>query len=120
MSAPGAAGRPAEAGPGAGDGGQVLFGGEDLVQATPARLREIRGADIAMIFQDALTGLHPLHRVGDQIAEMIRAHEPLGRAAARRRAVLLITHDFGVVAAVAGPGEVAVACHHAERLEAAT
>ena len=71
-------------------GGQVLFRGEDLAQATPARLREIRGAEIAMIFQDALTALHPLHRVGDQIAEMIRAHEHTGRAASRRRAVDLL------------------------------
>ena len=70
--------------------GQVLFRGEDLTQATPARLREIRGAEIAMIFQDALTGLHPLQRVGDQIVEMIRAHEPVRRAAARRRAVDLL------------------------------
>ena len=71
-------------------GGQVLFRGEDLTDATPARLREIRGAEIAMIFQDALTGLHPLHRVGDQIAETIRAHERVGRGVARRRAVELL------------------------------
>ena len=71
-------------------GGQVLFRGEDLVRATPARLREIRGAEIAMIFQDALTGLHPLRRVGDQIAETIRAHEPVRRAVARRRATELL------------------------------
>ena len=71
-------------------GGQVLFRGEDLSGATPARLREIRGAEIAMIFQDALTGLHPLHRVGDQIAETIRAHERVGRGVARRRAVELL------------------------------
>ena len=71
-------------------GGQVLFRGEDLTRATPARLREIRGAEIAMIFQDALTGLHPLRRVGEQIAETIRAHEPVRRAAARRRAAELL------------------------------
>ncbi len=71
-------------------GGQVLFRGEDLTDATPARLRKIRGAEIAMIFQDALTGLHPLHRVGDQIAETIRAHERIGRGVARRRAVELL------------------------------
>ena len=71
-------------------GGQVLFDGEDLTGATPERLREIRGAEIAMIFQDALTGLHPLRRVGDQIVEMIRAHERVPRAIARRRAVDLL------------------------------
>ena len=71
-------------------GGQVLFDGEDLTRATPERLREIRGAEIAMIFQDALTGLHPLRRVGDQIVEMIRAHERVPRAVARRRAVDLL------------------------------
>ena len=71
-------------------GGQVLLRGEDLTQATPGRLREIRGAEIAMIFQDALTGLHPLRRVGEQIVEMIRAHERVPRAVARRRAVDLL------------------------------
>ena len=71
-------------------GGQVLLRGEDLTQATPERLREIRGAEIAMIFQDALTGLHPLRRVGEQIVEMIRAHERVPRAVAKRRAVDLL------------------------------
>ncbi len=71
-------------------GGQVLLRGEDLAQATPERLREIRGAEIAMIFQDALTGLHPLRRVGEQIVEMIRAHERVPRAVARRRAAELL------------------------------
>ena len=71
-------------------GGQVLLRGEDLTQATPERLREIRGAEIAMIFQDALTGLHPLRRVGEQIVEMIRAHERVPRAVARRRATDLL------------------------------
>lgn len=71
-------------------GGQVLLRGEDLTQATPERLREIRGAEIAMVFQDALTGLHPLRRAGEQIVEMIRAHERVPRAVARRRAVDLL------------------------------
>ena len=70
--------------------GQVLLRGEDLTQASAERLREIRGAEVAMVFQDALTGLHPLRRVGEQIVEMIRAHERVPRALARRRAVDLL------------------------------
>ncbi|MDH3398153.1 MAG: ATP-binding cassette domain-containing protein, partial [Acidimicrobiia bacterium] len=55
-------------------GGQVLFHGVDLVPMTTKQLNAIRGDRIAMIFQDALTALNPVYRVGGQIAEMIRAH----------------------------------------------
>ena len=66
--------------------GEVRLAGEDLLAASPLRRRQARGAEIAMIFQDPLTALNPVHRVGDQIAEMLRAHRPLRRAEARRRA----------------------------------
>ena len=66
--------------------GEVRLGGEDLLAASPLRRRQARGAEIAMIFQDPLTALNPVHRVGDQIAEMLRAHRPLRRPEARRRA----------------------------------
>jgi oligopeptide/dipeptide ABC transporter ATP-binding protein len=52
-----------------------MFDGADLLALDPAHLRRIRGAEIAVIFQDPLTSLHPLYRVGWQIAEMIRAHD---------------------------------------------
>ncbi|MGH9300424.1 MAG: ATP-binding cassette domain-containing protein, partial [Acidimicrobiales bacterium] len=57
--------------------GQALYEGEDLLTMSPAALRAIRGSQIAMIFQDPLSALHPYYRVGWQIVEMIRAHESL-------------------------------------------
>jgi peptide/nickel transport system ATP-binding protein len=60
-------------------GGRVLLDGVDLLQLPPHELERIRGPRIAMIFQDPLSSLHPLYRVGWQIAEAIRAHEPVSR-----------------------------------------
>jgi peptide/nickel transport system ATP-binding protein len=76
--------------PGASVRGQAFFDGEDLLSMRPAQLRAVRGARIATIFQDPLSSLHPLYRVGWQIEEMIRAHRPLTRRAARSRAVELL------------------------------
>jgi oligopeptide/dipeptide ABC transporter ATP-binding protein len=76
--------------PGAQVRGQAFFDGEDLLTMRPARLRAIRGARIATVFQDPLSSLHPLYRVGWQIAELIRAHRPVSRRAARARAVELL------------------------------
>jgi peptide/nickel transport system ATP-binding protein len=71
--------------------GQALFNGRDLLTMTQKELREVRGAQIAMVFQDPLSSLHPFYRVGWQIVEMIRAHEPdTSKAAARVRAVDLL------------------------------
>ncbi|RCG27936.1 ABC transporter ATP-binding protein [Sphaerisporangium album] len=71
--------------------GSALFEGIDLLTLDEERLRRIRGAEISVIFQDPLTSLHPLYRVGWQIAEMIRVHESgVSRAQARRRAVELL------------------------------
>ena len=61
--------------PGGEVSGRAMFDGADLLSLDPAHLRRIRGAEIAVIFQDPLTSLHPLYRVGWQISEMIRAHE---------------------------------------------
>ena len=67
--------------------GQALWNGKDLLTMTEAELRAVRGAQIAMIFQDPLSSLHPYYRVGWQIVEMIRAHEPhTSKAAAGKRA----------------------------------
>src|SRR5918998_5806652 len=54
--------------------GSVTFDGEELLNASDDTLRGIRGDDIAMIFQDPLSSLHPFFKVGDQIVEAIRAH----------------------------------------------
>jgi oligopeptide/dipeptide ABC transporter ATP-binding protein len=68
-------------------GGEVRFGGEDLLAATEERMREIRGDDIAMIFQDPMTSLNPVYTVGEQIAEALRLHRRLSRREAREAAV---------------------------------
>jgi len=70
--------------------GRILWRGEDLLQSAERRLREVRGGEIAVIFQDPLTALNPVYRVGDQIVEMIRAHEKVSKAAARARAVEML------------------------------
>ncbi|WP_131763040.1 ABC transporter ATP-binding protein, partial [Actinomadura fibrosa] len=77
--------------PGADVRGSALFEGRDLLTAGEREMRGIRGAEIAMIFQDPLSSLHPLYRVGWQIEEMIRAHEPgTGKRRARERAVEML------------------------------
>ena len=59
--------------------GSIGFKAEDLTAATPDRLREIRGNDIAMIFQDPMTSLNPVYTVGEQIAEALRQHRKLDK-----------------------------------------
>jgi peptide/nickel transport system ATP-binding protein len=70
--------------------GEVLYRGRDLLALSDAELRGVRGAQIAMIFQDPMTSLTPVHRVGSLITEVLRAHEPISRKAARVRAVDLL------------------------------
>ena len=62
-------------------GGEVLYDGEDLVIASPRKLRDVRGSEISMIFQEPMTALNPVMRVGDQIAEAPQYHlGQIGRA----------------------------------------
>ncbi|HJR09324.1 MAG TPA: ABC transporter ATP-binding protein [Pyrinomonadaceae bacterium] len=68
-------------------GGEIWFDGEDLRAASERRLREIRGDDIAMIFQDPMTSLNPVYTVGEQIAEALRLHRKLSRRDARVAAI---------------------------------
>src|ERR671936_3115272 len=75
--------------PGAQISGQALFEGRDLLTMDAEQLRRVRGAEIALIFQDPLSSLHPHYRVGWQIVEAIRAHENVSRRVARARAVEL-------------------------------
>jgi len=70
--------------------GRILFGGRDLVAASEDELRAIRGNEIAMIFQDPLSAMHPLYRVGNQLTEAILAHRDVGKTAARARAIELL------------------------------
>jgi oligopeptide transport system ATP-binding protein len=70
--------------------GSVRYRGTELLGLPEKRRRAYRGANIAMIFQDALSALNPVHRVGDQIAEMLIVHRKMSRRDARARAVELM------------------------------
>ncbi|NLT06336.1 MAG: ABC transporter ATP-binding protein [Solirubrobacterales bacterium] len=70
--------------------GSARLAGRELIGAGDDELRAIRGAEVAMVFQDPLSSLNPVLRVGDQIAEQIRAHGPAGREEARARAAELL------------------------------
>jgi peptide/nickel transport system ATP-binding protein len=76
--------------PGADISGSAVFNGKQLLTMTQKELRSIRGADIAMIFQDPLSSLHPHYRVGWQIVEAIQAHTDVDRHEAMRQAVELL------------------------------
>ena len=67
--------------------GEVLFDGKDLLTASESEMRALRGDDIAMIFQDPLSSLHPFYRIGDQLVEAVRAHRDMPKAKALDRAV---------------------------------
>jgi peptide/nickel transport system ATP-binding protein/oligopeptide transport system ATP-binding protein len=77
-------------GPGSRLTGQIVYRGRDLLPLRERELQHLRGKEIAMIFQDPMTSLNPVHRVGDQIVETIVVHERISRSAARRRAAELL------------------------------
>jgi peptide/nickel transport system ATP-binding protein len=68
----------------------IRYDGRDLLALSNRELRQVRGADIAMIFQDSMTSLNPVLTIADQIGETLRIHQGLDRTAARRRAVELL------------------------------
>src|SRR5829696_4036596 len=76
--------------PNASISGSVRFHGNDLVSATEEDLQSIRGQEISMVFQDPMTSLNPVYRVGYQIVEQIEAHRELPRDEAKRRSVELL------------------------------
>ncbi len=76
--------------PGVITGGSVNYEGRDLIGAPYKRLREMRGKNVAYIFQDPLATLHPLYRVGDQLVEAIRSHRPIGKEEGQKKAVELL------------------------------
>jgi oligopeptide/dipeptide ABC transporter ATP-binding protein len=67
--------------------GEILFDGKDLLKVSDSEMREMRGDDIAMIFQDPMTSLNPVFTVGEQIAEALRLHRKLSRKDARRATI---------------------------------
>ena len=76
--------------PGIRAGGQILFEGRDLLACSRAEMEEVRGAKIAMIFQEPMTSLNPVYRVGDQIVEGLLRHRDMSRAQARARAIEML------------------------------
>jgi oligopeptide transport system ATP-binding protein len=73
--------------PGRIESGEILWKGKDLLTATDKELRKIRGAQIAMIFQDPMSSLNPVYTIGNQIEEMIRTHQPLSKQQAKAKAI---------------------------------
>ncbi|MCQ4797861.1 ABC transporter ATP-binding protein [Eggerthella lenta] len=71
-------------------GGSLEFEGKDLATLSEKQYRELRGNDMAMIFQEPMTSLNPVYRVGNQIVEAIRTHEKVSKAEAKDRAVDLL------------------------------
>jgi oligopeptide/dipeptide ABC transporter ATP-binding protein len=70
--------------------GRIGFDGTDLLSLNETQMRAVRGSKIAMIFQDPMTSLNPLHRIGAQIGEVLENHTDLGRRAIRERAIELL------------------------------
>ncbi len=71
-------------------GGRILFDGEELGGCTDERMAEVRGGEIGMIFQEPMTALNPVQRVGDQIGEVFRLHRKLSKAEVRARTVEIL------------------------------
>jgi peptide/nickel transport system ATP-binding protein len=87
--------------------GRIAFDGQDVVTMGAARLRALRGGDIAMIYQDPMTSLNPVFTVGEQIAESVRLHRRDGNRAAWLRAVEMLR-----VVGIPDPERVALAYPH--------
>lgn len=81
--------------PGKIEGGQILLEGDDLVSAGEERLREVRGREISMVFQDPMTSLNPLHTVGRQMEEVLKLHTDLP-AEERRQACIEMLESVGI------------------------
>ncbi|MDP1776737.1 MAG: ATP-binding cassette domain-containing protein, partial [Moraxellaceae bacterium] len=75
--------------------GQLLFNGEDITKFSEKRLQQLRGGDVGMIFQEPLTALNPLHRIGKQLIEMLQLHQKINPAAAKLRAISLL-NEVGI------------------------
>ena len=71
-------------------GGEILFEGENLLEKTEAQMRNVRGNQISMIFQDPMTALNPVHTVGKQIAEVVALHRALGQKEALQQAIEIL------------------------------
>jgi oligopeptide/dipeptide ABC transporter ATP-binding protein len=72
------------------ENGEVLFKGEDLLKKTEEEMRQVRGKDISMIFQEPMTSLNPVYKIGDQIAEVISLHQGVSRKALIERSIEML------------------------------
>lgn len=81
--------------PGRIDRGSILFDGRDLLSLTPREMRDVRGAQTAMIFQEPMTSLNPVYTIGDQIMEAILLHQRVGRGEAKEIAAQALA-DVGI------------------------
>src|SRR6266550_9648125 len=72
--------------------GEIWIDGQELIAMPDDEVQELRGNELAMIFQDPMSSLHPFYRIGDQIVEAIRAHRSMGRSFARREAIEMLRH----------------------------
>ena len=79
-------------------GGRILFDGRDLLPLTDEEMQRIRGNRVAMVFQEPLTSLNPVFKIGDQIAESIRIHRKIDADAQRQRCIQLL-EDVGIASA---------------------
>src|SRR5579862_42989 len=71
-------------------GGEVVYQGRNLLEISDTEMQNYRGNEIGMIFQDPMTSLNPVYRIGEQIAEAIQAHEPVDKRTAHKRSVELL------------------------------
>ncbi|HVN98381.1 MAG TPA: ABC transporter ATP-binding protein [Syntrophorhabdaceae bacterium] len=71
-------------------GGKILFKGRDLLEATEREIRSMRGKEISMIFQEPMTSLNPVFRIGQQVADVIRLHQGTGERASMQKAVEML------------------------------
>lgn len=76
--------------PGRIDGGQILYKGEDLLKKSEREMRRIRGNEIAMIFQEPMTSFTPVYTIGDQVSEVIRLHQRMGKAEGLKKAAEML------------------------------
>jgi oligopeptide/dipeptide ABC transporter ATP-binding protein len=90
--------------PGKIEAGEVIFNGRDLLKLSEREMRRVRGNDVAMIFQEPMTSLNPIIKVGDQIAEPLIHHRGLSKADARQRAIAMLDR-VGIPSAAARADE---------------
>jgi peptide/nickel transport system ATP-binding protein len=76
--------------PGRIEAGEILFEGRDLARLSEREMKSVRGARVAMIFQDPMTALNPLYTIGEQLDEMLRLHTDLDRTARRERCIAML------------------------------